>query len=122
MPRGSKDKYTNSQKKQAENIEKSYEKKGVSKERSESIAWATVNKQSGGGEKSGSGRYKSTSAKASARKNSADNAVKTKNRKVDSGAIESLTKQELLVKARDKNIQGHSKMNKAELILALRKP
>ncbi|CAN5212698.1 hypothetical protein BH20ACI1_BH20ACI1_13310 [soil metagenome] len=58
MPRGDKDKYTDKQKRQAEHIEESYEKKGVSEEKAEEIAWATVNKQDGGGKKSGSGRKK----------------------------------------------------------------
>ena len=56
MPRGDKDKYTDKQKRQAEHIEDSYEKRGVSKDEAESRAWATVNKQDGGGNKSGSGR------------------------------------------------------------------
>ena len=56
MPRGDKDKYTDKQKRQAEHIEESYEKKGVSDKEAEKRAWATVNKQDGGGKKSGSGR------------------------------------------------------------------
>jgi plasmid stabilization system protein ParE len=59
MPRGDKDKYTDKQKRQAEHIEESYEKKGVSEEKAEEIAWSTVNKQDGGGKLSGSGRKKS---------------------------------------------------------------
>ena len=59
MPRGDKDAYTDKQKRQAEHIEDSYEDKGVSKDEAESRAWATVNKQDGGGKKSGSGRKKS---------------------------------------------------------------
>jgi plasmid stabilization system protein ParE len=58
MPKGDKDKYTNKQKRQAEHIEEGYEKKGVSEKEAESRAWATVNKESGGGNKSGSGRAK----------------------------------------------------------------
>ena len=58
MPRGDKDAYTDKQKRQAEHIEEGYEKKGVSKKEAESRAWATVNKSSGGGKKSGSGRGK----------------------------------------------------------------
>ncbi len=58
MPRGDKDKYTDKQKRQAEHIEESYEKKGVSEDEAEKLAWATVNKQDGGGNKSGSGRRK----------------------------------------------------------------
>jgi plasmid stabilization system protein ParE len=56
MPQGSKEAYTGKQKRQAEHIEEAYEKKGVSKKEAESRAWATVNKQDGGGKKSGSGR------------------------------------------------------------------
>lgn len=58
MPRGDKSKYTDKQKRQAEHIEEGYEERGVSKEESEKRAWATVNKSSGGGKKSGSGRGK----------------------------------------------------------------
>jgi plasmid stabilization system protein ParE len=67
MPRGDKDKYTGKQKRQAEHIEEGYEKRGVSKDEAESRAWATVNKMSGGGKKSGSGVGKKTN-KAPARK------------------------------------------------------
>ncbi|WP_189417374.1 Rho termination factor N-terminal domain-containing protein [Cellvibrio zantedeschiae] len=122
MPQGSKAKYTEAQKKKAEHIEQSYEQKGVSEKRAESIAWATVNKQSGGGEKSGSGKTKPESQKAAARKDSAQKAASTKHKKLESGSLESNTKQELLAKARSKNIPNRSSMNKTELILALRKP
>lgn len=61
MPRGSKDAYTDKQKRKAEHIEKAYEKRGTSKDEAERRAWATVNKESGGGKKSGSGRGKKTS-------------------------------------------------------------
>jgi plasmid stabilization system protein ParE len=67
MPRGDKSKYTDKQKRQAEHIEESYEDRGVSKKEAESRAWATVNKESGGGKKSGSGRGKKTT-KSSSRK------------------------------------------------------
>ena len=56
MPRGEKDKYTDKQKRQAEHIEDSYREKGYSEDKAEEIAWSTVNKQDGGGNKSGSGR------------------------------------------------------------------
>lgn len=56
MPQGDKSAYTDKQKRQAQHIEKSEREKGRSKERAEEIAWATVNKQDGGGKKSGSGR------------------------------------------------------------------
>ncbi len=58
MARGDKDKYTDKQKRQAEHIEESYLEKGVSEKEAEKRAWATVNKESGGGKKSGSGRKK----------------------------------------------------------------
>ncbi len=67
MPRGDKSSYTDKQKRQAEHIEESYEDRGVSKDEAERRAWATVNKESGGGKKSGSGRGKKESH-ASARK------------------------------------------------------
>jgi plasmid stabilization system protein ParE len=67
MPRGSKSKYSSKQKRQAEHIEEGYEKRRTSKKEAERRAWATVNKSSGGGKKSGSGRGKKTS-KASSRK------------------------------------------------------
>jgi plasmid stabilization system protein ParE len=56
MARGSKSSYSDKQKRQATKIEKGYEKKGVSAKTAKSRAWATVNKRSGGGKKSGSGR------------------------------------------------------------------
>jgi len=56
MPRGDKSKYTGKQKRKAEHIEEGYEASGVSKKEAERRAWATVNKESGGGNKSGSGR------------------------------------------------------------------
>ena len=56
MPRGDKSKYTDRQKRKAEHIEEGYEKRGVPKKEAQSRAWATVNKESGGGNKSGSGR------------------------------------------------------------------
>jgi len=59
MPQGDKSSYTEKQKRQAGHIEAGYEKKGLSMKTSEARAWATVNKISGGGKKSGSGRKKS---------------------------------------------------------------
>jgi len=58
MPRGDKDAYTDKQKRKAEHIEEGYEKRGAPKKEAEARAWATVNKESGGGNKSGSGRGK----------------------------------------------------------------
>ena len=56
MPQGDKSSYTDKQKRQAEHIEESYEKRGVGTKAAEMRAWATVNKLTGGGKKSGSGR------------------------------------------------------------------
>ena len=67
MPRGDKSSYTDKQKRQAEHIEEGYEKRGVGKKEAEQRAWATVNKETGGGKKSGSGRGKKVSH-ASSRK------------------------------------------------------
>ena len=58
MPRGDKSAYTNKQKRRAEHIEDSYEGRGVSRKEAERRAWATVNKESHGGKRSGSGRGK----------------------------------------------------------------
>lgn len=56
MPRGDKSKYTDKQKRKAEHIAEGYQERGVPEEEAERRAWATVNKESGGGNKSGSGR------------------------------------------------------------------
>ncbi|HEV7600059.1 MAG TPA: plasmid stabilization protein [Bradyrhizobium sp.] len=56
MPRGDKSSYTGKQKRMAEHIEQGYEKRGTPKDEAERRAWATVNKETGGGNKSGSGR------------------------------------------------------------------
>jgi len=58
MARGSKRSYTSKQRRQARHIEESGEKRGMSSKRAKSMAYATVNKQDGGGKKSGSGRGK----------------------------------------------------------------
>jgi len=65
MPRGDKSAYSDKQKRKAEHIEEGYERRGVSEKEAERRAWATVNKESGGGEKSGSGRGKPESHSAS---------------------------------------------------------
>ena len=56
MPQGDKSSYTDKQKRQAAHIEAAYEKKGLSMKTAEARAWATVNKLTGGGKKSGLGR------------------------------------------------------------------
>ena len=58
MPRGDKSSYTDKQKRQAEHIEEGYESRGVSGKEAERRAWATVNKETHGGKRSGSGRGK----------------------------------------------------------------
>ncbi len=65
MPRGDKSSYTDKQKRKAAHIEAGYEERGVSHKEAERRAWATVNKDSGGGNKSGSGRGKAESHAAS---------------------------------------------------------
>ena len=61
MPKGDKSKYTEKQDRKAEHIAESYESRGVPTEEAERRAWATVNKEDGGGNKSGSGRGHPTS-------------------------------------------------------------
>ncbi|QHC97059.1 MULTISPECIES: Rho termination factor N-terminal domain-containing protein [unclassified Pseudomonas] len=124
MPRGSKDKYTTEQKRKAEHIEDSYEKKGLSKDDAEARAWATVNKQSGGGEKSGgSGRIKPASAKAEDRKESSRRAVASRegHSRNSKASKDTQTVDSLMKEARAKQIPGRSSMRKQELIEALRK-
>ncbi|MFT3801059.1 MAG: plasmid stabilization protein [Burkholderiaceae bacterium] len=58
MPRGDKSAYTDKQKRKALHIEQGYEARGVSQREAERRAWATVNRESGGGNLSGSGRGK----------------------------------------------------------------
>jgi hypothetical protein len=58
MPRGDKSAYTDKQKRQAARIEEGYEERGTPPRESTRRAWATVNKMSHGGKKSGSGRGK----------------------------------------------------------------
>lgn len=79
MPRGDKSAYTDKQKRQAEHIAEGYEKRGVAKKEAERRAWATENKMSGGGKKSGSGRGKATNkapAKTGGKKGGAASATR----------------------------------------------
>nr|WP_298117237.1 termination factor Rho [uncultured Pseudomonas sp.] len=119
MPQGSKAKYTDKQKRQAQEIEESYEDKGVPAKEAQARAWATVNKQSGGGERAGgSGRDKPASAKARDRQDSAERAAAS--RASNDADLASQNKQDLLQLARNKHIRGRSTMNKQELVDALR--
>ncbi|MBU1302488.1 MAG: Rho termination factor N-terminal domain-containing protein [Gammaproteobacteria bacterium] len=131
MPRGEKSKYTDKQQRKAEHIEDSYEERGVPAEEAEARAWATVNKQSGGGErKGGSGQDKSETAKRADRKDSAHRAAESRSgrspnkgsaRSNQSGStsLSDLTRDELMDKARERDVQGRSKMRKDDLIKAL---
>ena len=67
MPQGDKGKYTDKQKRKAAHIEESYENRGVPNKEAQARAWATVNKDSGGGNKSGSGRGHPDTHSASSR-------------------------------------------------------
>ncbi len=58
MPQGDKSSYTDKQKRQAAHIEDGYRKTGMSAKSAGARAWATVNKLTGGGRKTGSGRRK----------------------------------------------------------------
>ncbi|BBK44175.1 hypothetical protein STVA_41950 [Allostella vacuolata] len=60
MPRGDKSKYTDKQERKADHIAEGYEERGVPEDEAERRAWATVNKDDGGGKKAGSGRGKDT--------------------------------------------------------------
>jgi plasmid stabilization system protein ParE len=80
MPRGDKSKYSGKQKRQAEHIEEGYKKRGVSEDEAERRAWATVNRMTGGGKKSGSGRGREMNkgpAKKGGRKGGAASAART---------------------------------------------
>ncbi|MET1115487.1 MAG: plasmid stabilization protein [Comamonas sp.] len=65
MSRGDKSAYTDKQKRQAGHIEAGYEERGMSPEEAQSRAWATVNKETGGGKKSGAGRGRAVDRSAS---------------------------------------------------------
>ena len=131
MPRGEKSKYTDKQQRKAEHIEDSYEERGVPAKEAEARAWATVNKQSGGGErKGGSGQEKSETAKRADRKDSAHRAAEARSgdspnkssaRSDRSGStsLTDLTRDELMHKAQERDVHGRSKMRKDELIKAL---
>ena len=80
MSRGDKSKYTDKQKRQAEHIEQGYLADGVSRKEAESRAWATVNKQDGGGKKPGGSAYGQASKKTAQKK-----AVSSSNKKQSVG-------------------------------------
>ena len=80
MPQGDKDAYTDKQKRKAEHIEQGYEAGGLPPKEAEARAWATVNKQDGGGKKSGSGRGQAPARTAAQRSDSAKQAAATRKR------------------------------------------
>ncbi|MBX8537606.1 termination factor Rho [Pseudomonas cichorii] len=123
MPTSNKDLYTAKQKRKAARIEESYEQKGVPKDEAQARAWATVNKQSGGGErKGGSGTHTSAKAKTEARQDSAKRAAETrKGIPRNDRPLEEQTKNDLMQRARALDVAGRSAMNKEELIQALKK-
>lgn len=72
MPRGEKSKYTDKQERKADHIAEGYEERGVSKKEAESRAWATVNKQDGGGKHpGGAGRKSSGGSRTKAERSAA---------------------------------------------------
>ena len=88
MPRGDKSSYSSKQKRKAEHIEEGYEKKGVSSKEAARRAWATVNKETGGGKKSGSGRGKATN-RSSSRKGGRKGGAASKTRSRSSSSTRS---------------------------------
>ncbi|MGE7990534.1 termination factor Rho [Pseudomonas sp. NPDC089554] len=124
MPRGDKDKYTAKQKRKAQRIEESYEQQGLSKDEAAARAWATVNKQSGGGEKrGGSGTTTPEHEKNTARSDSAKRAAKTREgyARTSITSLQTQTKHSLLKEARSQGIKGRWRMTKAQLVEALHK-
>ncbi len=80
MPQGDKDAYTDKQKRKAADIEQSYEDRGVPEKEAAARAWATVNKQDGGGKQSGSGRGQPAARTAAQRSDSAKRGAATRKR------------------------------------------
>ena len=65
MPRGDKSEYTDKQERKADHLAEDYDDKDVSEQEAEHRAWATVNKDDGGGnQKGGSGRGANTGHRA----------------------------------------------------------
>ena len=88
MPQGDKSAYTNKQKRKAAHIAEGYEDRGVGDKEAEARAWATVNKESGGGNKSGSGRghrESHASSRAGGRKSAASQSHATRSEAAKKG-------------------------------------
>lgn len=126
MPRGDKSLHSASQKRKAAHIEESYRHLGMSREEAEALAWATVNRQSGGGERKGGGPRKSEGAKEMVRSASARRAAKSRKGEASKpggrslAPLAELTREQLLERAKRKGISGRWRMRKEELIEALR--
>lgn len=104
MARGDKDKYTDKQKRKAEHIADGYSERGVPKKEAKARAWATVNKESGGGNKAGSGRGKqgtTVSAKAGGRKGGRNTAAKQQAKQTSKATAKKKTSKRTSVAARD---------------------
>jgi plasmid stabilization system protein ParE len=96
MPRGDKSAYTDKQKRQAAHIEESYEARGTPEAEAERRAWATVNKETGGGKKSGAGRGKpvdTTPSKTGGRRGGAASAARTAEQRSESARKGAATRQ-----------------------------
>lgn len=78
MTRGDKSAYSAHQKRRAAAIERSYRKHGTSTRQAAARAWATINRQDGGGDRAGSGRRKPAAARRAARSASARQAARTR--------------------------------------------
>ncbi len=81
MPRGDKSSYSSRQKRKAAHIEKGYEKRGVSKKTAAKRAWATVNKQEGGGARKRSASKKTAGRKTATKKTGRKTARKAARKK-----------------------------------------
>jgi plasmid stabilization system protein ParE len=81
MPQGEKSSYTDKQKRKAEHIEERYEDRGLGKDEAERRAWATVNKQDGGGKQAGSGRGHSAQESHEARSDAAKRGWETRRKR-----------------------------------------
>jgi plasmid stabilization system protein ParE len=90
LARGDKSKYTGKQERKADHIAEGYKKRGASSKEAERRAWATVNKDDGGGKKKGgSGRGKSTgrpAAKKGGQKAQAGRSAASRSRAAKKGA------------------------------------
>jgi hypothetical protein len=81
MPRGDKSSYAAKQKREARHIEQGYEDRGVSEKESARRAWATVNRQDGGGKKKAVAKKKAAAGKRPATRKSTGARKKTAARK-----------------------------------------